>query len=137
MAAEDSAAVAGLWDQLGYPAAPAQILERFTRIECQTGTALFVAEVDSRVVGWIHVVIVPVFEVDLCTEIAGLVVDADYRSRGIGGLLLEAAEQWARKNGCRLMRVRSRVTRERAHAFYERCGFVRIKTQHAFEKRWS
>jgi hypothetical protein len=30
--------------------------------------------------------------------------------------------------------VRSRIARERAHAFYERGGFERIKTQHCFQK---
>jgi hypothetical protein len=31
--------------------------------------------------------------------------------------------------------VRSRVTRERAHQFYEREGYRLLKTSHVFEKR--
>jgi ribosomal protein S18 acetylase RimI-like enzyme len=30
---------------------------------------------------------------DCCASISGLVVDHDFRSQGIGGMLLEAAEQ--------------------------------------------
>ena len=135
MAPEDSAVVADLCGQLGYPATPDQILERFTRIERHNRAALFVGDDEGRVVGWIHVAIVQVLEADLYAEIGGLVVDDTHRSRGVGAALVNAAEQWARDNGCGAMRVRSRVMRERAHAFYERSGYARIKTQHAFEKR--
>jgi hypothetical protein len=30
--------------------------------------------------------------------------------------------------------VRTRVTRERAHRFYEKAGFALTKTQHVFDK---
>jgi len=45
-----------------------------------------------------------------------------------------AAEQWARVHGFALMRVRSNVVRERAHRFYEREGYARVKTQAVFRK---
>jgi hypothetical protein len=32
------------------------------------------------------------------------------------------------------MVVRSRITRERAHGFYERHGYATVKTSHVFEK---
>jgi ribosomal protein S18 acetylase RimI-like enzyme len=76
----------------------------------------------------------PCLENDSSAEILGLVVAEGRRSAGVGRELVDAAERWAVAAGCRAMRVRSRVTRERAHAFYERHGFRRIKTQHAFEK---
>jgi GNAT superfamily N-acetyltransferase len=131
----DSAAVATLCGQLGYPTAAGDVARRLDRIAAQPLAALLVAEEQSRVVGWIHVAVTPVLESDLYAEIAGLVVDADHRGRRIGEALLEAAEQWAHAAGCSSIRVRSRIARERAHAFYERHGFERIKTQHAFEKR--
>ena len=56
------------------------------------------------------------------------------RSGGVGKDLLEAAERWAREHGCRTMTVRSRITRERAHRFYEREGYRRVKTSHVFGK---
>jgi GNAT superfamily N-acetyltransferase len=135
MKPEDSAVVADLCGQLGYPATPDQVLERIGRVERLTRAALFVGEEEGRVIGWIHVAIIQVLEADLYAEIGGLVVDSGHRSRGAGGVLVDAAEEWARSQGCGAMRVRSRIMRERAHAFYERLGYARIKTQHSFEKR--
>jgi GNAT superfamily N-acetyltransferase len=136
MAAADSAAVADLCDQLGYPVDPEGIARRFARITSQGHSVVLVAEVGGRVVGWIHVSVMPLLEMDLGAEIEGLVVDRDHRGAGVGAALLQAGEAWARAAGCGAMRVRSRIARERAHAFYERSGYTRVKTQHAFEKRW-
>jgi len=134
MAGADSAAVADLCGQLGYPVADEQIARRFLHVTERGHAVVLVADADEHVVGWIHVVVTPVLEADLYAEIAGLVVDDRRRSRGIGAELLRAGERWAREVGCTAMRVRSRIARERAHAFYERSGYARIKTQHAFEK---
>src|SRR5919197_5473216 len=125
MTADDSAVVADLCGQLGYPATRDQILDRFTNVERQTNGAVFVAEDDGRVIGWIHVATVPLLEADLYAYIAGLVVDETHRNQGIGAELVETAERWAREKGCRTMRVWSRIQRERAHAFYERHGYER------------
>ena len=135
MKSGDCAAVAELCGQLGYPATPREIRARFDSITARGFGAVLVAENDGLLVGWVHAAVAPVLEADLYAEIAGLVVDASCRSQGIGAALVESAEAWARTAGCRAMRVRSRVMRERAHAFYERRGYVRIKTQHAFEKQ--
>lgn len=96
--------------------------------------ALFVAVADGRLAGWLQVSFPRIFETPASAEIAGLVVDEDRRGAGIGPLLLAAAESWARDRGCRAIRVRSNVVRERAHRFYEREGYGRIKTQRVFEK---
>jgi GNAT superfamily N-acetyltransferase len=137
MTPDDSAAVADLCDQLGYPVDSGRLALRFAQVARQGHSIVFVAEANARVVGWIHVAVTPLLEADLGAEILGLVVDRDHRSAGVGAALLRAGEEWARHAGCTAMRVRSRIARERAHAFYERSGYVRIKTQHAFEKNWS
>ena len=134
MTAADRVAVAALCSQLGYPSTAEQIDRRFARVTARPDNALLVAEQDAQVVGWIHVTIVPMLECDLGAEIMGLVVDDARRSEGIGAALLAAGETWAREHGCASIRVRSRIVRERAHAFYGRHGFACIKTQHAFEK---
>jgi GNAT superfamily N-acetyltransferase len=134
MTSGDAGAVANLSTQLGYPATQEDIARRAAVIDAGGQGAVLVAEDDGRVVGWIHVIATPVLETDLYAEIAGLVVDESCRSRGVGLALLHAAEGWARDAGCTTIRVRSRIARERAHAFYERHGFRRLKTQHAFDK---
>ena len=53
----------------------------------------------------------------------------------MGRLLVTAVEQWAWERGLDQMAVRSNVTRSESHPFYERLGYVRAKTQHAYRKR--
>jgi GNAT superfamily N-acetyltransferase len=98
--------------------------------------ACFVAETPEHgVIGWVHVSVTPLLEVARRAEVNGLVVDEQVRSQGAGALLLEAAEQWARKMRCEGMSVRSNVIRERAHEFYLRRGYEHYKTQKAFRKK--
>jgi GNAT superfamily N-acetyltransferase len=97
--------------------------------------ACFVAETKADgVIGWIHVSVTPLLEVERRAEINGLVVAEQVRSQGAGAKLLQAAEQWARKMVCVGMSVRSNVLRERAHNFYLRQGYEHYKTQKAFRK---
>jgi GNAT superfamily N-acetyltransferase len=126
--------VAILLTQLGYPSTPQDIARRFSRIDGRDEQGLFVADDGNSVVGWMHVGAHPYLESDESAEILGLVVAEGQRSRGIGAALVSAAEKWAAQHGCHVIRVRSRITRDRAHAFYERGGFERIKTQHCFQK---
>lgn len=86
------------------------------------------------VIGWVHVSVTPLLEVELRSEINGLVVDEKIRSRGAGAALLQAAEDWARKRKCVGMSVRSNVIRERAHNFYLRHNYEHYKTQKSFRK---
>jgi GNAT superfamily N-acetyltransferase len=97
--------------------------------------ALLVAEGAAGLAGWIQISVSRVFESPACAEIAGLIVDEARRGEGVGPLLLRAAEDWARARGCRAVRVRSNVVRERAHAFYRREGYGKVKVQQVFEKR--
>jgi GNAT superfamily N-acetyltransferase len=134
MERRDVDGVADLVTQLGYPSTPRDIARRFERIEGRDDQALLVADDGSAVVGWMHVGSHPYLESDDSAEILGLVVAEGQRSRGVGAALVGAAETWAAERGCQVIRVRSRITRDRAHAFYERGGFERIKTQHCFQK---
>jgi GNAT superfamily N-acetyltransferase len=131
----DAARIAELSGQLGYPAKPEEIAQRLRQIKPPSQHAVLVAEsVEGRVIGWLHVSVEPLLETELRAEVNGLVVADEERSRGAGRLLLQAAEGWARKHGCRNMSVRSNVIRERAHQFYTRNGYEHSKTQKAFRK---
>jgi GNAT superfamily N-acetyltransferase len=131
----DAQRLAELTGQLGYPAALAEIRRRMRGIRSAAQHALFVAEAkDVGVIGWIHVSKQPLLEAEIVAQINGLVVAEERRSLGVGAQLLAAAEDWARKHGCKGMAVRSNVIRERAHQFYERNGFEHYKTQKTFRK---
>ena len=131
----DAPRLAELSGQLGYPAAAADIRRRFRAIQPASQNAVFVAESRGEgVVGWLHVSKEPLLESDMRAEVNGLVVADGHRSLGAGARLLAAAENWARKHGCKGMSVRSNVIRERAHKFYEHNGYEHYKTQKSFRK---
>ena len=131
----DATRLAELSGQLGYPAKPAEVAQRLRKIKPASQHAVLVAESPERkIVGWLHVSVSPLLEVQLRAEVNALVVADDERSRGTGALLLRAAEQWARRRGCKNMSVRSNVIRERAHQFYLRNGYDHYKTQKTFRK---
>jgi GNAT superfamily N-acetyltransferase len=131
----DAKRVAELSGQLGYPATEKQMKGRLRDVIRDKEAACFVAlSKDGGLVGWIHVCITPLLEVERRAEVNGLVVDETARSRGAGALLLAAGEDWARGKRCKGMSVRSNVLRERAHGFYLRNGYEHYKTQKAFRK---
>lgn len=132
---QDASRLAELSGELGYPA-DSQAIRRRLRLLLKSGDhAVYVAEVpDGRVAGWIHTFIHRVLESEWRAEIGGLVVGEGFRGRGAGQLLLGRAERWAKQKGLRSVYLRSNLLREAAHAFYQKRGYRRIKTQYAFLK---
>jgi len=132
---EDAKRIAELSGQLGYPATASQMRERLRGIKLSSQHAVFIVEsAKEGVIGWLHVSRQPLLEVEIRAEVNGLVIAEGQRSAGAGARLLAAAEEWARKHGCKSMSVRSNVIRERAHIFYERNGYEHYKTQKSFRK---
>lgn len=133
--ADDALRVAELSGQLGYPTPAKEMAKRLRVVLKDRDGACFVAETKEHgVVGWVHVSVTPLIEVERRAEVNGLVVDETARSQGAGWLLLDDGEKWAKKQGCTGMSVRSNVLRERAHGFYLRHGYEHYKTQKAFRK---
>jgi GNAT superfamily N-acetyltransferase len=135
MEQRDIERVAALTTQLGYASTSEDVARRFAHIDGSPDQIVLVAEEGGAAIGWLHMAIHPYLEHDASAEILGLVVADGHRSRGVGEALVADAEAWARERHCPAVRVRSRVTRERAHSFYERHGYAREKTQHCFQKR--
>jgi GNAT superfamily N-acetyltransferase len=132
---EDAPAIAVLATQLGYPTSAEQAEARLREVLSRSDGAVLVAEgEEGTAIGWVQVAGAWRVANDPSAEIVAMVVDESHRSRGIGAALVEAATGWALRHGFRTIRVRSNTVRERTHAFYERLGFRRTKTQVAFVK---
>jgi GNAT superfamily N-acetyltransferase len=122
--------MADLAEQLGYPSTGNQVRMRLGAITNSSPYAVFVAELSGgQIAGWIGLYVFRSVEQDSCAGISGLIVDRQIRGRAIGQLLLGAAEDWARSQGCSAISVHTNITRERAHRFYTRHGYEHIKTQ--------
>lgn len=95
-------------------------------IEATPGCAVLVAEVAGAVVGVCQLIVFRHLQSagGRCAEIESVHVHPDWRSRGIGGVLVEAAVERARSAGCYRVQLTSNVARADAHRFYERHGFT-------------
>ncbi|MBK9071799.1 MAG: GNAT family N-acetyltransferase [Myxococcales bacterium] len=133
MRIEDVSRVSELSAELGYPVAVEVLERRFARIVENAAQALFVAAIDGRVAGWIHIHPQWLLESEPYAEIGGLVVSKDARRRGAGRALVLEAQRWARTQGLARLRVRSNINRQEAHQFYPALGFAWVKTQHNYE----
>jgi GNAT superfamily N-acetyltransferase len=134
---DDAAAAANLSGELGYQVSAEAMRPRIESLLGLPDQAVYVACLGGDVVGWIDLAVSRHLASEPRGEICGLVVSSEVRSRGVGRLLVERAEEWAVSKGLTEMLVRSRIAREDAHRFYLREGYTRIKTSAVFTKKLS
>ncbi|MGA8662875.1 MAG: GNAT family N-acetyltransferase [Candidatus Cybelea sp.] len=132
---DDAEPIAALMAQLGYDVPAPAVSARLERLGERRD--VFVATDGERVVGWAALSIDEAFVEGFGAFLEGLVVDEVARSRGVGRQLLDAVESRARERGCAEIRVQSNVLRERAHSFYERNGYTKVKAQYQLRKALS
>ena len=91
---------------------------------------VYVAECEARVIGWIHFFYARRLATPDFVEMGGLVVDPEFRGRGIGKLLVNRI--W--ETGAGKFRVRCNEKRKETHEFYKSLGFSTNKSQLVFER---
>jgi len=132
-AVADVAEIARLSEQFGHPVRVPELLARIAKLDEMPSQHLVVAAVPGgKLLGWIQVEHRLVLAAGERAEIVGLVVDATARRRGVGTLLANAAQQWARAAKLEQIVVRSNVVRDASHVFYLALGYDRAKTQHIY-----
>jgi len=121
--ADDAERLATMLADEGYVAGPSDLAARIERY-ASIGSKVLVAEASGEVVGFVSVLIVPRFEVDeLFARISALVVDAGVRERGVGRLLMEAAERTAKDQGVSFLEVTAGHHRPDARHLFESVGY--------------
>ena len=97
---------------------PVDLAERTARFAASIGES-FVAVDGYQVIGMIHV------EVSRhgFGEI-GMLVDREWRGRGVGSALIQAAIDWARGHGLHKLSLEVFAHNTAAIALYRKCGFV-------------
>lgn len=135
MAEADLAAVRSLLDQLGYEPAWDEVHRRFIAVTTAAGHEVLVGEAEGRVAGLIHLFARPAFDKPPEVVVQAIIVDAARRGRGIGKILMQAAEDWAVQRGYRSVSLHSKTARADAHKFYDALGYELIATSHLFRRR--
>jgi ribosomal protein S18 acetylase RimI-like enzyme len=123
-AVADSEPVARLVSELGYPTSASQMQRRLDAILHDDDYHTLVASEDGRVVGFVGTRVGWLYENDEdYGQILVLAVAPTHQRRGVGRMLLRAAESALVDAGARVLVVTSGNHRAGAHAFYERCGY--------------
>jgi GNAT superfamily N-acetyltransferase len=127
----DARALAELVNGLGHPMDEKTIRKNLAALG-KLGEIALVAVEDKAVVGLVGVhKMVAIHRDAPVGRIPILVVAETARGKGIGKMLVEAAEEFFRKAGCRLVEVTSNDRLPQAHAFYRHMGYERTSIRFA------
>ncbi|GMG97011.1 GNAT family N-acetyltransferase [Tepidimicrobium xylanilyticum] len=120
--------------ELGYFYPMEKVKERIEYITQNTKDIILVAQQDNEVIGYIHGSPYELLYSDSLINILGFVVKEKYRNIGVGNMLINNLECWAKENGYSGVRLVSGFDRLNAHRFYEKHGYVNRKDQKNFIK---
>ncbi len=119
----DGASLQKLLDQLEHPLSEQEVIQKINNYKVPY-YHLLVIEVEKQIVGFASLHWYDVFyDVGFVGRITAFCIDARFRSKGIGGALLFAAEDFLKKQGCIRVEVSSNERRTGAHHFYLKNDF--------------
>lgn len=121
-------------NEMGYDYPAEDTKGQLVRLLRDNNHKLYVAKVTDKIVGYIHANNHDLLYAPHLKNIMGIAVSADFRGKGIGKMLLNEVENWARDTGAWGVRLVSGATRTGAHAFYSACGYTFKKEQKNFNK---
>ena len=113
------------------PEGPVREWEYFAGLLADENDGLFLVELAGELVGFIHVLVAQARELPLLVPrrfavIDNLVVTEHARRQGIGGLLMEQAEGWAREHGLMTIELTVYEFNQGAIALYEKTGYATL-----------
>jgi GNAT superfamily N-acetyltransferase len=121
----DAPALVGLFAQWGYPQPAEVIAGRLAEWERADHAEVLVAEIDGELAGLVALSASPHLALPgRFARVAGLVVDAAFRRRGVGTALVGAAEDLSREWGCDRVEITSSRSRDEAPGFYPALGYA-------------
>ena len=121
---KDVLSIKELVSQLGYASLNTEELQAKMEQYQKEYYKLLVAEVDSKVVGFISLHWFDLFHsAGKLGRITAFCVEEQFRSQGIGQQLIVEAEHVFRSEGCTKMEVTSNMKRLRTHEFYKMQGY--------------
>ncbi len=103
--------------------------EAFDRYVASENTTTLLVEADRQLVGLLGI------EVRTGLAELGMMVDADWRGRGVGSLLMEACISSAVEHGCHKIALQVWPHNRAARSLYVKFGFVEEATLHRHYRR--
>jgi len=121
-------------DRFQKPRGPVRERDYILNLLSDENVGLFVAEVDGKVVGFVHVAIretspIPIFVPRRYGVIDTIAVDADLRLAGIGRALMDSAHKWALDKGASAVELNVYEFNEGALSFYHALGYEPVSRQ--------
>ena len=98
----------------------------FEQIDRDSNHELVVAELNGEVIGTLHLMFLPSlsFQGGLRAQVESVRVDKPYQGKGIGSDMMRWSIERAKGWGAHVVQLTTHKSREDAHRFYERLGFV-------------
>ena len=118
---------------LGYNCSVELVKARLENVDNER-EKVFVACVDGKIAGFIHAEKYDALYFEAVVNLLGLAVAQEYRKNGIGRMLLNECESWAKSIGAKYVRANSGSARSDAHIFYRNAGYNNEKMQIRFLK---
>ena len=122
----DTKVLAALMTELGYPTTAEEMEERFRTISEHADYKTYVSVDGQTITGMVGLIKAYYFEKPGCyIRVAAMIVQYEYRGKGIGKALMQRAEEWGLEKGADsvLLNSGNREERKVAHLFYKRLGY--------------
>jgi GNAT superfamily N-acetyltransferase len=99
----------------------------FNKFSQYPNYSLYVAIIGIHIIGAFELLIMDNLGHKGCPTgiVEDVVVDINYRSMGVGKIMMEFAMDLCRQHSCYKLTLSSNIKRESAHRFYENLGFKR------------
>lgn len=128
----DSEVLMALMKQLGYEISIESMNNNLSIYTSNPNYQSWIAEIDGKIVGAIAFSLTQYFHREgAFLRVITMIVDHNYRRKGIGFKLMQKAEDFAKKMNCSHVELTSGMHREKigAHQFYFDLGYVDLSKE--------
>lgn len=132
----DLSSAQGLLSELSYDIPMDELTKRFENVMGREDHAVFVAkDASENALGLIHAYERAALEKPVEAYIQSLVVSKNARRSGVGKMLNEAAEEWAKDRELQSIALHTQVHRADAVSFYTKEGYAEITQSRMLRKK--
>ena len=128
--------ISGILDialELGYPASEKTVRDLVDLVLGNTDHQIIIAEMDSKLLGYIHLHTVDSQDTHKI-EVSGILIPDSHRKKGLGSRFLREAEKWSRGRNFNTISIRTNLIRSEAIPFFKHHGFQQDTIQDAYVK---